>query len=90
MPYHAPNANAITERWIHTVRTEYLDHLLLRHERDLGRVLQEYIAYYNERRPHQGLGARCPVPLAPSPGSGPIRRRDWLGGLIHDYEPLVA
>ena len=89
-PYRAPNANAIAERWIRTVRNECLDHLLLLHERHLGRVLQDYLTYYNERRPHQGLEGRCPVPLAPGPSVGPIKQRDILGVLIHDYERIAA
>jgi hypothetical protein len=54
------------------------------------RVLRAYVAFYNERRPHQGLDQRCPVPLDPLSGWGPIVRRDVLGGLIHDYERLAA
>lgn len=89
-PYRAPNANAIAERWIRSARVECLDHLLLLGERHARRVLREYVAYYNERRPHQGLGQRCPVPATPRTGSGPIRRRDVLAGLIHDYERSAA
>jgi transposase InsO family protein len=89
-PYRAPNANAIAERWIRTVRTECLDQLLILSERHLQRVLGEYLSYYNERRPHQGLAGQCPLPLTRGPGGGPIKRRDVLGGLIHDYEPIAA
>jgi hypothetical protein len=53
-------------------------------------VLLDYIIFYNERRPHQGLEQRCPVPLARSPGDGPVRRRDLLGGIVHDYERVAA
>ena len=43
---------------------------------------------YNYSRPHRGLQLATPVPprsLEVDP-SGPIRRRDLLGGLIHEYE----
>ena len=44
-----------------------------------------YIAFYNRARPHQGLEQRCPVTLPPPVRDGPVRRRDRLGGLLHDY-----
>jgi putative transposase len=89
-PYRAPNANAIAERWIRSVRTECLDYLLLLGERHAGRVLRAYVAFYNERRPHQGLGQECPVPTPHREGTGRIQRRKVLGGLIHDYERRAA
>jgi hypothetical protein len=63
---------------------------LIVNDRHLYRVLKEYVQYYNERRPHQGLGQQCPVPLARGPGHGPIARREVLGGLIHDYDRQAA
>jgi transposase InsO family protein len=84
-PPHCPQANAVAERWIRSARTECLDHLLILGERQLHRTLTTYCRFYNERRQHQGLGQRCPVPLAAVPGVGPVIRRDALGGLLHDY-----
>ena len=43
------------------------------------------MGYYNRARPHQGLDQRTPVAPDRACGSGPIRRRDMLGGLLHDY-----
>lgn len=54
-PLQAPNANCYAERWIRSVRQECLDHILILSESHLRRVLNEYLAYYNTRRPHQGL-----------------------------------
>jgi hypothetical protein len=59
--------------------------LLILNERHLWRVLTEYTHFYNERRPHQGQGQRPPVPLPSGPGAGPVRCRDVLGGILHDY-----
>jgi putative transposase len=84
-PPHAPNANAFAERWVCTVREECLDHLLIFGERHLLRVLKEYIAYYIQARPHQGLQQQTPIPYAPCLPEGVIHRRAVLGGLIHDY-----
>ncbi len=89
-PYRAPGANAIAERWIRSVRAECLDHLLLVSEAHLRQVLTVYIQHYNEARPHQGLGQRTPVAREQGGGQGPIRRRDWLGGLLREYEREVA
>jgi putative transposase len=85
-----PQENGIAERWIRSARRECLDHLLILSERRLLRVLTEYVAYYNQRRPQQGLGQACPVPLIPCRGHGPIRCRDVLGGIIHDYHRGAA
>jgi hypothetical protein len=66
-----------------------LDALILS-ERHLRRVLTTYIAFFNHRRPHQGLDQRSPVPQVAGPPDGATRRRDILGGIIHDYERLAA
>jgi len=91
-PYRSPKANAFAERWVRTVREECLDHLLVISQGHLRRVLAEYVEYYNERRPHQGISQRIPVrtPLSETRVAGPVARsavdcRDVLGGLIHDY-----
>ena len=84
-PYRAPNANAVAERWVRSVRAECLDHLLIVNEAHLRRVLATFVDHYNHARPHQGLGQRTPVAPAAPPGCGPLRRRDRLGGLLRDY-----
>jgi transposase InsO family protein len=89
-PPRCPWANGYAERWIGSVQSECLDHLLILNERHLRRVLTAYIAFYNERRPPQGLGQRCPVPLTRSPGEGPVGRHDLLGGIVHDYGRVAA
>src|SRR6266508_3820449 len=88
--FRAPNANASAERWVRTVRTECLDWTLVLGRRHLERVLREYVAHYNARRPHRGLDLQAPDappgPPAPPPDLRRIRRHDVLGGLIHEYE----
>jgi putative transposase len=84
-PVQAPNANACAERWIHSVREECLDKILILGERHLRRVLTAYLAYYNQARAHQGIDQQCPVPLEHLARAGPIERRDILGGVLHDY-----
>ncbi|NLE44444.1 MAG: transposase, partial [Chloroflexi bacterium] len=89
-PYRAPKANAVAERWIRSLRHECLDHLLILNQRHLRRVLTEYIAFYNQARPHQGLGQQTPIPDEHGHEQGAIQRRDVLGGLPHDYYRQAA
>ena len=84
-PYRALNANAYAERWVRSVREECLDHLLIINERHLKRVLTEYSRYYNFARPHQGIEQQIPQLANYQLGQGPVKRRDMLGGLLHDY-----
>jgi len=89
-PYRTPTANAYAERWVRSVRAECLDHLLLAGEHHVQRVLTEYIAHYNRARPHQGLDQQSPVPHDPQCRHGAVRRRDVLGGRIHEYDREAA
>ena len=84
-PYRAPNANAYAERWVRTVREECLDKILVLNEAHLRRVMREYVAYYNSSRPHQGLEQQIPIASKAPVSGGPIRCRNVLGGIIHDY-----
>ncbi len=88
-PFHAPRANACSERFLGSVRRECIDHLLILHEQQLFRVLQAYVTYFNQARPHQGLQQQIPNPhAAPLPAEardGPILALPVLGGLHHAY-----
>ena len=64
-PVRAPNANAVAERWIRTVRHECLDRILIFSRRQLEQVLRVYIGHYNEHRPHRGLELRPPQTTRP-------------------------
>jgi putative transposase len=90
-PVQAPNANAVAERWVGTVRRECLDQLLIVGRQPLVRVLRRYVEHYNQRRPHRSLAHATPVPsgcveATSAPNLGRLRRRDILGGVIHEYE----
>ena len=82
----APNMNAIAERFLGSVRREMLDHVLLLGYERFASLLREYRDYFNESRPHQGLGQRTPVgtTIAADP-SKPIAIKSVLGGLHVDY-----
>ncbi len=85
-PVRSPRANAYAERFVRTVREECLDHLLIFSRRHLESVLAEYVRHYNRARPHRGLHLDPPQPVDAGDRSGVVRRRDVLGGLIHEYE----
>jgi len=88
IPYRAPKANAVCERFLGSVRRECLDHLLVVGEGQLHRVVKEYVEYFNRARPHQGIGQRIPEGTLPQP-AWPRRGRliaiPVLNGLHHDY-----
>jgi putative transposase len=88
-PIRAPRANAFAERFVRTVRRECLDQVLIYGRRHLERVLQAYLAHYDEERPHRGLSLAVPAgdgaPEVRGTTNAPIERRDVLGGLIHEY-----
>src|SRR5258707_14455092 len=92
-PVHAPRANAICERFLRSVRQECLDHLLILHEKQLQRVLNQYVAYFNQARPHQGIQQQ--IPELPVPSASPHNQREKviavpvLGGLHHDYRRVA-
>ncbi len=95
-PVRAPRARAHAERWIGSLRRECLDRRLILGRRQLERVVRVYAQHYNGHRPHRSLGQRPPLAKPPPIGepaltNEPIpldrlRRRDQLGGLLHEYE----
>ena len=89
-PIKSPRANAHAERFVGTVRRECLDWILIVGRSQLERVLHTYVDHYNGHRPHRGLGLGAPHPrpdlrVVGSPDPPRVRRRDRLGGLIHEY-----
>jgi transposase InsO family protein len=91
-PIRAPQANAYAERFVRTVRAECLDWLLIIGRRHLESVLRTYTAHYNRERPHRGLALLTPnsTNADPQTSHGEIKRRDRLGGLIHEYHRAAA
>jgi putative transposase len=97
-PIQAPTADAFAERWVRTVRRECPDWMLIWGRRHLERVLDEYLRHDNDQRPHRGLALRPPssidIQSTPSPSvvavADRVRRRDRLGGLVHEYYQAAA
>jgi putative transposase len=91
-PIRAPQANAYAERFVRTVRAECLDWLLIIGRRHLEHVLRIYTQHYNRERPHRALALLSPESAiaAWQPPGGAVKRRDQLGGLIHEYHRAAA
>jgi putative transposase len=86
-PIAAPKANALCERLVGTLRRECLDHFFILGETHLKRILKEYVKYYNQQRPHQGIEQQLPEPgSTKSLSSGKVLAFPVLGGLHHSYE----
>ncbi|MFT4515686.1 MAG: putative transposase [Planctomycetota bacterium] len=82
----APDLNAIAERFADSVKREFLRKLLLFGDRHLHRVLSNYVAHYNQDRPHQSLDNNL---IQPRPGDPPTEGKivvdERLGGLLRSY-----
>ncbi|MFE5157831.1 integrase core domain-containing protein [Streptomyces sp. NPDC056697] len=88
-----PRMNALMERWVQTCRRELLDRTLVWNQRHLLHALREFEQHYNSHRPHQGIADARPLHPLPPPITDPdaiahldIRRRDRLGGTLHEYQ----
>jgi putative transposase len=78
--------------WVRTCRAELLDRTLIVDQAHLLHVLREYETFYNEHRSHRALRAAAPLRPLRQPITAPdrldhfdIRRRDRLGGILHEY-----
>ena len=91
IPPRSPRANAYAERFVLTARTEVTDRMLIFGERHLRKILAEYEAHYNGRRPHRSRQLRPPRPDHPPADLSKkrIQRRPLLGGLINEYERVA-
>ena len=91
-PYRAPRANGICERYMGSLRRECLNHALILNDRHLLRVVREYTKYFNQERPHQGIGQRIPdhYDRPVSSPTGNISSKAFLGGLHHSYSRVAC
>ncbi|MBN2477146.1 MAG: transposase [Pirellulales bacterium] len=88
--------NAFIERWIQSLKQEALGHFLAFGKTHFDYIISEYVAYYHQCRPHQGLDNQ----LLPSPRGQPgdddegeclpldpskIKCEHRLGGILKHY-----
>lgn len=60
-PFQAPNANSHAERYVLSCKRDCLNHLLIFGLNRLQYVVDYYTSYFNEHRPHQGIGNKIPA-----------------------------
>jgi len=87
-----PRMNPIMERWVQTCRRELLNRTLIWNQAHLLHALREFEQFYNCHRPHQGIANVRPLRALPAPvpelvaaACLHVRRRDRLGGILHEY-----
>src|SRR3989454_7510835 len=95
-PPHSPQANALCERLIGTLRRECLDFVIAFTEHHLRCIVHDWVPHDHGGRPHMALGPGMPQPPPPLPALLQAHRhclpehlrvvvRPILGGLHHDY-----
>ncbi len=80
----SPWQNPYAERLIGSVRRECLDHIVVKGETHLRRILNAYAAYYNKSRTHWSLGKDSPIHRRVE-ARGMIASTAILGGLHRVY-----
>ena len=89
IPAQSPNCNPHAERFVRTIKSECLNHLVLFGERHLRYVVKEFIAHYHRERFRQGIGGQLIEKQASSATdkrtSGKVVCRSRLGGILNFY-----
>ena len=86
-PPRAPKANAYAERWVRTLRHELLDRTIIWNERQLQALLVDYLAHYNQHRPHRSLdqAAHDDTNVITIGTGQSVAKHTRCGGLINEY-----
>ena len=88
-PVKSPEANALAERWVRSIRNAGRDPRLILGHQHLQRTINEYFDYYNRWRPHRSLDQIAPcadLRKCPEEPTGEITATPILGGLHHVYQ----
>ena len=89
LPARSPDLNCYAERFVKSIKSECLDHLILSFVKHLEYVLGQYCAYYHHERIHQGVG-RIIEPKHPIDDTADIVCVKRLDGLLKSYHRLAA
>jgi putative transposase len=91
LPARSPNLNAYAERFVLSVKSECMNHLIPMNEQQLRRAVRQYMAHYHQERAHQGLGNQRIGPVGKVPDTAaPVHRRERLGRLLSHYHRRAA
>ena len=91
LPPRSPNLNAYCERFVRSIKEEALNRMVILGERALYYAIQQYLAHYHTERNHQGLDNQLITQeVEGSCPTGPVVRRERLGGLLSYYHREAA
>src|ERR1700727_2141669 len=95
--YSAPLASTQSQRVCRAIHPDgphrVSRRLFIVNEGHLASVLETYVEHYNGERPHRGCGLVPPdggKMVTPLTALDSVKRRDRLGGLIHEYHRTAA
>ena len=89
LPARSPDLNCYAERYVKSVKSECLDHLILSSVAQLEYALSQYGEYYHHERIHQSLD-RIIEPKHIIDDKAEIVCIERLGGLLKSYHRLAA
>jgi transposase InsO family protein len=86
LPPRSPNLNAHCERFVRSIKEEALEQMVMLGERALYYAIDQYLTHYHTERNHQGLDNQL-IAREEEVGyqTGPVVRRERLGGLLSYY-----
>ena len=91
LPRRSPNLNPFAERWVRTAKELCINRMIFFGEGSLRRALTAVEIFYNQERPHQGIGNKIIRPeFNELAAGGGIERRSRLGGLMNYYYRKAA
>ena len=88
LPPRSPNLNAYIERFVLSIKSEYLNRMVILGESHLRYAVRQYLEHYHHERNHQGLDNE--LIAANENGTGSIKRRKRLGGILSYYHREAA
>ena len=91
----SPNQNAFIERWVKSIKYECLNYFIVFGKKHFDHLVDSYLEYYNELRPHQSLDNQpltgtWPEANDPLKADEQIVCHEKLGGLLRHYERVAA
>ena len=89
LPARSADLNCYAERFVKSINSECLDHLILSSVKYLEYVIEQYCAYYHHERIHQSLD-RIIEPKHAIDSKAEIVCIERLGGLLKSYHRLAA
>jgi putative transposase len=91
LPARSPNLNAYAERFVRSIKSECLSHIIPLGERHLRNVINEFTEHYHLERNHQGLNNQLIENNHVQPDlEGTISCHQRLGGVLKYYHRLAA